>query len=153
MGHQNTDTITDRSSDLWIPSVDCSSAGCVNHRKYNPAGSSSALSVPYKSLNIRYGDGSTTIGTVWTDNVTISGLTANAQTIGAATALSADWASDPMDGLMGMAFQSVSQMAAPPFFQTVRFHFYDFLIIADEDDAVDLAIGSRSTSILIPSRL
>lgn len=47
-------------------------------------------------------------------------MTAVNQTLGVATTLSADWANDPMDGMLGMAFQSVSQLQTQPFFQTVR---------------------------------
>jgi hypothetical protein len=72
-----------------------------------------------KSLSITYGDGSSTTGPVYTDVVTLGGLTAVGQTLGAATGLSSDWQDDPMDGLMGMGYKSISQMKANPFFQTV----------------------------------
>lgn len=74
-----------------------------------------------KSLSITYGDGSTTTGPVYTDVVSLGGLTAVGQTLGAATGLSSDWRDDPMDGLMGMGYKSLSQMKANPFFQTVSF--------------------------------
>jgi len=69
---------------------------------------------------ISYGDGSTTSGDVYTDTVTIGGLTATNQKMGAATTLSSSWADDPEDGLMGMAYQSLSSLNSAPVFQTVR---------------------------------
>lgn len=57
------------SSDLWIPSASCSLAACEPHVKYNPSGSSSSVSVPGTSLNLRYGDGSSTTGSAYKDTV------------------------------------------------------------------------------------
>ncbi|GAA6041674.1 hypothetical protein JCM8097_003078 [Rhodosporidiobolus ruineniae] len=107
------------SSDLWVPSVSCTSQACARKRKYDPTKSSSSLSVPSKQLNIRYGDGSTTSGGVYTDTVTIAGLTAVNQTLGSATTLSASWVNDPQDGLAGMGYQSLSQLRSAPFFQSL----------------------------------
>ena len=107
------------SADLWVPSVNCTSAACSPHNKYNPALSSSAKVKAGASLNIEYGDGSSTQGTVYTDTVSVGGMVAPKQTFGVASSMSSDWADDPMDGLMGMAYQSISQMDVPPFFQTV----------------------------------
>lgn len=56
-------------------------------------------------------------------------MTASSQTFGAANSLSADWTNDPMDGLMGMAFQAISQMNVSPFFQTVCHYFQSFLLL------------------------
>lgn len=58
------------SADLWIPSINCTSAACVPHTKYDPSASSTSISVPNNKLSIRYGDGSTTVGSVWSDVVT-----------------------------------------------------------------------------------
>ena len=106
------------SADLWVPSSSCTSAACTAHTRYNPAKSSSSVSTS-KTFSISYGDGSTTSGTVFKESVTVAGLTVPAQSIGAATTLSADWADDPMDGLMGMGYQSISAIGAPPFFQSL----------------------------------
>ena len=59
------------------------------------------------------------VNEVTDDRGVVAGITARAQTIGVANELSPDWADDPMDGLMGMAYQAVSQMNAPSFFETV----------------------------------
>ncbi|BGP41088.1 hypothetical protein JCM10449v2_005057 [Rhodotorula kratochvilovae] len=107
------------SADLWVPSSSCNSAACNPHTKYDASGSSTSKAVAGKSLSITYGDGSSTRGTVYTDTVTFSGLTASGQTLGAATSLSSDFQDDPYDGLMGMAYQSISTLGASPLFQTL----------------------------------
>lgn len=68
---------------------------------------------------MEYGDGSSTQGTVYMDDVSLGGMIASSQTFGVAQSLSSDWADDPMDGLMGMAYESISQLGVPPFFQTL----------------------------------
>lgn len=54
----------------------------------------------------------------------VAGMSATGQVFGAANSLSSDWTADPMDGLMGMAFQAISQLNVPPFFQTVSELFF-----------------------------
>ncbi|GAA6002800.1 uncharacterized protein JCM10292_001307 [Rhodotorula paludigena] len=107
------------SADLWVPSSTCNSAACNTHSKYNPSASTTAAEVAGKSLSLTYGDGSSTRGNVYTDTVTIAGLTATAQTLGAATYLTSDFQDDPYDGLMGMAYASMSTLGANPLFQTL----------------------------------
>ncbi|BGP17269.1 hypothetical protein JCM10213v2_005287 [Rhodosporidiobolus nylandii] len=107
------------SADLWIPSTNCTSAACNTHSKYDPSTSSTSASLPTKKLSITYGDGSSTKGTVWTDTVSIAGLTAVGQTFGAAYSLTSDFQDDPYDGLMGMAYGSISTMGATPLFETL----------------------------------
>ncbi|SGY69451.1 BQ5605_C004g03017 [Microbotryum silenes-dioicae] len=107
------------SADLWVPSSGCSSAACAPHTKYDPSKSSTSKADPSKKLSITYGDGSSTTGLVYQDTVTLAGLTTTGQGFGVATGMSSDWASDPMDGLMGMAYASISQTKTTPFFQTL----------------------------------
>lgn len=68
-----------------------------------------------------YGDGSTVSGNQFVDTVSIAGLTATNQTLGAATKYSDGFSSAnfPADGLMGMGFQSISEYNAPPVFQSL----------------------------------
>jgi cathepsin D len=70
---------------------------------------------------LSYGDGSTVSGNQFVDTVSIAGLTATNQTLGAATQYSAGFSSAnfPADGLMGMGFQSISEYNAPPVFQSL----------------------------------
>lgn len=64
----------DSSSDLWIPSSDCTSPACLGRKSYNSTASTSSNLVQGASLSILYGDGSSTSGLVYTDTVTGSFL-------------------------------------------------------------------------------
>ncbi|GAA5961250.1 hypothetical protein JCM8115_001522 [Rhodotorula mucilaginosa] len=107
------------SADLWLPSASCNSAACNAHTKYDPSRSTTSSLVSGKKLNIVYGDGSSTSGVVYTDTVTFGGLTATSQAVGVATSLSSDFQDDPYDGLVGMAYGSISTMGVTPLFQTL----------------------------------
>ncbi|GAA5879402.1 hypothetical protein JCM16303_003190 [Sporobolomyces ruberrimus] len=106
------------SSDLWVPGVGCTASSCSNKAKYNPSTSSTSRTTN-KQLNVAYGDGSTSKGPAYSDNVNVAGLVATGQTFGAASTLSASFASSPEDGLLGMAFPPISQLQTSPFFQTL----------------------------------
>ncbi|KAI0032985.1 acid protease [Vararia minispora EC-137] len=107
------------SSDLFLPGPDCNSS-CANHTIYDPSGSSTSADLG-QTFSLAYGDGSTVSGNQFTDSVAISGLTARNQTLGAATTYSSGFMSPnfPADGLMGMAFPSISVYGANPVFQTL----------------------------------
>jgi cathepsin D len=70
---------------------------------------------------LTYGDGSSVQGEEYTDTVTVSGLTATGQTLGAATTYSTGFSSTyfPPDGLMGLAWEQLSVYGANGFFQTL----------------------------------
>lgn len=87
------------SSDLFLPGPDCGST-CSGHTKYDPSSSSTSSDVG-KSFSLQYGDGSTVSGEQWTDTVSIAGLTAKKQTLGAAKQYSSGFESSqfPADGL------------------------------------------------------
>lgn len=107
------------SSDLFLPGPDCSSS-CSGHTTYDPSSSSTSKDVG-KTFSLSYGDGSTVSGEQYTDTVTIAGLTATKQTLGAAKTYSTGFESSnfPADGLMGMGFKSISDYNANPVFQTL----------------------------------
>jgi cathepsin D len=107
------------SSDLFLPSTNCDN-NCAGHRTYDPSASSTSQDTG-NTFSLAFGDGSTVSGEVFTDTVTVSGLTAVDQSIGAATEYSSGFASSnfPADGLMGMAFPSISAYPASPFFSTL----------------------------------
>ncbi|GAA5856413.1 hypothetical protein JCM8547_008733 [Rhodosporidiobolus lusitaniae] len=107
------------SSDFWVPLNTCTSTACSSKAKYVPGSSSSSHAVPDKSFSIAYGDGSTTSGPVYIDTVQMGGLTAVNQTFSAVTTMSDSWINDPQSGLMGMAFQPLSWLRAPPVWQTL----------------------------------
>ncbi|KAF9449928.1 acid protease [Macrolepiota fuliginosa MF-IS2] len=107
------------SSDLFLPGPKCGTT-CQGHQIYNTAASSTAKDLG-KKFSLAFGDGSTVEGEVFTDTVTVSGLTAKNQAVGAATQYSASFKSDQYspDGLMGMAFRQLSEFGEDPFFQTL----------------------------------
>ncbi|KAI0048764.1 acid protease [Auriscalpium vulgare] len=107
------------SSDLFLPGAQCIS-NCQGHTPYDPTASSTSHDRG-TTFSLAYGDGSTVSGKQYSDDVTVAGLTATGQALGVATTYSDGFASDnfPPDGLMGMAFQSISDYDAPPFFQTL----------------------------------
>ncbi|KAH7907902.1 aspartic peptidase domain-containing protein [Hygrophoropsis aurantiaca] len=108
------------SSDLFLPGPNCTSASCNNHKKYDPSSSSTSQDLN-KTFSLAYGGGSTVAGEQYRDTVAAAGLTATGQTLGVASSYSTGLASSqfPADGLMGMAFQSISDYNASPFFQTL----------------------------------
>ncbi|TFY51256.1 hypothetical protein EVG20_g11085 [Dentipellis fragilis] len=107
------------SSDLFLPGPDCSQ-NCEGHKTYQPRSSSTSKSLG-KSYSLSYGDGSSVSGTQYQDTVSIAGLTATKQTLGSSSVYSDGFASDqfPPDGLLGMAFESISDYQAKPFFQSL----------------------------------
>ncbi|KAH9019322.1 acid protease [Lactarius deliciosus] len=107
------------SSDLFLPGSDCDWT-CSGHTLYNPESSSTSNDVG-QSFSLRYGDGSTVNGEQYTDTVTLAGFKATRQRLGAATTYSSGFQSDqfPADGLLGMAYTSLSIYGASPVFQSL----------------------------------
>ncbi|KAH0838835.1 Asp-domain-containing protein [Lanmaoa asiatica] len=93
---------------------------CAGHTIYNPSSSSTAHDLG-KTFSLSYGDGSTVSGEQYSDTVVLDGLKAVTQTLGVATKYSASLAKNqfPPDGLMGMAYQSLSTYPASPVLQTL----------------------------------
>ncbi|KAF9220276.1 acid protease [Gyrodon lividus] len=107
------------SSDLVLPGVDCDKS-CNGHRVYAPDLSETSMEVE-EPFFIRYNDGENAFGEQYTDTVSISGLTAIDQTLGAASHYSDGLRFERFlpDGIMGMAFQSISVFNQCPVFQTL----------------------------------
>ncbi|KAH9935592.1 protease [Fomitopsis serialis] len=102
------------SSDLWVPSSSCTSSVCTSKDKYT-AGSSSTSAQKSGTFTINYGDGSSVSGPVYTDTVTVAGIKSTAQYFSPVTTLSSSFSGDPIDGILGMAYQSISSLRQPPF--------------------------------------
>ncbi|KAI0316984.1 acid protease [Amylostereum chailletii] len=107
------------SSDLFLPGVDCE-VNCEGHTLFDPSASSSSSDTG-APFSLAFGDGSTVQGIVFTDTVTVGGLTATDQAVGDSSQYSAGFSIDefPPDGLLGMAFPQISVFGANPFFQTL----------------------------------
>ncbi|KAF9226977.1 acid protease [Gyrodon lividus] len=106
------------SSDLILPGVDCDNS-CAGHAIYDPASSSTSVNVN-RPFVIAYGNGDIAFGQEYGDNVTIVGLTAINQIMGVALHYSDGLQINqfPADGVLGMAFQSISAYNESPVFQT-----------------------------------
>ncbi|KAH7919102.1 acid protease [Leucogyrophana mollusca] len=106
-------------SDLFIPGANCDST-CSGHNAYQPSLSSTSVDLG-KTFEFSYKDGTNVSGQQYTDTITIAGLKATGQTLGAATQYATRFQSSrfPADGLMGMGFESVSEYNADPVFQTL----------------------------------
>ncbi|CAL1703173.1 unnamed protein product [Somion occarium] len=107
------------SSDLFLPGSKCTT-NCKGHNPYDTSKSTTAVDRG-KKFSLQYGDGSSVSGEQYSDTVTVARLTGTRQALGAATTYSTGFSSSnfPPDGLLGMAYQSISQYNAPPFFQTL----------------------------------
>ncbi|KAJ7730174.1 acid protease [Mycena metata] len=102
------------SADLWIPSSSCTSSACRNKSKYNPNSSSTSSKKP-GTLLLEYADGSTISGPVYSDTVTVAGVTVKNQYFSAVTTLSSDFSTNPIDGIMGMGLLPISGLRQDPF--------------------------------------
>ena len=108
------------SSDLFLPGTRCTGANCRGHKVYN-TGASTTASDAGRTFSLAFGDGSTVSGEQFSDTVTVGGLTATGQRVGAASTYSTGFAlaNFPPDGLMGMGFPQISVFGANPVFQTL----------------------------------
>jgi cathepsin D len=103
------------SSNLWVPSSKCPSSDkpCQNHKKYDSSQSSTYQANGTK-FSIQYGSGSLT-GFISQDTVNIAGL--NVQNQAFAEAMDEPgtaFLNAPFDGILGMAFDSISVDTATP---------------------------------------
>jgi cathepsin D len=103
------------SGNLFLAAVGCEN--CLDRTRYDTDRSSTAVSLNI-DFNIGYYDGSNASGRLWTDAVRILGLTSTQQTVGAVSEWRDLWRTIE-DGVMGMAFPSVSIANTNPVFQTL----------------------------------
>jgi len=88
-----------------------------DHARWDPASSHTA-GAKGSTFILEFTDDAAVSGDQYTDNVTIAGLTADVQTIGAATTYSSKIGYPP-DGMMGLAFRSLSSYPASSLFETL----------------------------------
>ncbi|NXK87672.1 PEPA protein, partial [Formicarius rufipectus] len=106
------------SSNLWVPSVFCSSPACRNHNRFNPANSSTFQSTN-DTLFIAYGTGSMS-GVLGYDTVNVAGINVYNQVFGLAETEPGDFFYyTPFDGILGLAFPSIASSGATPVFDNM----------------------------------
>ncbi|KAF9222163.1 acid protease [Gyrodon lividus] len=106
-------------SDLILPGPNCDQS-CDGHDFYDPKESETSIDL-HDTFEITFTAGNRAFGQLYIDTVSVAGLVATEQIIGAASYYSSALQSYkfPADGLIGMAFQSVSAYDASPVFQTL----------------------------------
>ncbi|KAH9895122.1 protease [Cubamyces lactineus] len=107
------------SADLWVPSVNCTSSYCSKKDKYNPSSSSSGARKGGE-FSIQYGDGSTVSGPVYTETVSVAGVTVKNQYFSPVDTISSSFGSEADDGILGLAFPAISNLQKSPFFNTAK---------------------------------
>eukprot|EP00007_Cunea_sp_BSH-02190019_P005085 CAMPEP_0174236912 /NCGR_PEP_ID=MMETSP0417-20130205/6330_1 /TAXON_ID=242541 /ORGANISM="Mayorella sp, Strain BSH-02190019" /LENGTH=415 /DNA_ID=CAMNT_0015315615 /DNA_START=35 /DNA_END=1282 /DNA_ORIENTATION=+ len=105
------------SSNLWVPDKSCVEAGCVGKHKYDPNISSTA-SLDGRRMFIPYGTGYF-LGVVWEDVTTVAGVTVTGQLFGDGTYMAEFFESTPIDGILGLAFQTIAVDQVPPVFDNM----------------------------------
>lgn len=123
------------SSDLWVFSSETPTSQRNGQSIYTPGASSTSRRLSGASWSITYGDGSSSSGDVYTDVVTIGGVTASAQAVEAAQQVSSSFTSDSeIDGLVGLGFKAlntVSPTKQNTFFDSVKSSLNSPLFTAD----------------------
>uniref|UniRef100_K7FZL1 pepsin A n=1 Tax=Pelodiscus sinensis TaxID=13735 RepID=K7FZL1_PELSI len=106
------------SSNLWVPSVYCSSAACSNHNRFNPS-ASSTYQATNQNVSIQYGTGSMT-GILGYDTVQVGGLVDTNQIFGLSETEPGSFLYySPFDGILGLAYPSISSSGATPVFDNM----------------------------------
>lgn len=96
------------SSDLWVFSTETDAGSSKGHDLYTPDKSSTAKKMDGATWKITYGDQSSSSGDVYTDTVTIGGLSVQNQAVESAQQVSQQFATGNNDGLLGLAFSSIN---------------------------------------------
>uniref|UniRef100_A0A3Q2LQ02 Pepsin A n=1 Tax=Equus caballus TaxID=9796 RepID=A0A3Q2LQ02_HORSE len=105
------------SSNLWVPSTYCSSLACSDHNRFNPE-DSSTYEATSESISITYGTGSMT-GVLRYNTVRVSIEDTN-QIFGLSESEPSSFLYyAPFDGILGLAYPSISSSGATPVFDNI----------------------------------
>lgn len=141
------------SSNLWVPSIQCTSLACYLHSKYNHD-----LSNTYKAngseFSIRYGSGSLQ-GFISQDVLTIGDLTIQKQDFAEAKAEPGlAFAFGKFDGILGLAYDTISVNGiVPPMYNAIDKDLLDSPVFAfylgdsnEQDDGGEATFGGVDKS-------
>ncbi|KAG8854472.1 hypothetical protein FRB96_007534 [Tulasnella sp. 330] len=104
------------SADLWIASSNCY-AGCEDVTLFDYQGSSSFTNLS-TAFSIKYGTGAAS-GNLGSDLVQMAGFGVSGQTFGVCNQVTQNLLKDPVSGLMGLAFSTLSTSKTMPFWETL----------------------------------
>nr|Q9GMY8.1 RecName: Full=Pepsin A; Flags: Precursor [Sorex unguiculatus]BAB11750.1 pepsinogen A [Sorex unguiculatus] len=106
------------SSNLWVPSIYCSSPACSNHNRFDPQ-KSSTFKPTSQTVSIAYGTGSMT-GVLGYDTVQVAGIADTNQIFGLSQSEPGSFLYySPFDGILGLAYPSISSSGATPVFDNM----------------------------------
>ncbi|KAM6466301.1 pepsin A-like [Liasis olivaceus] len=106
------------SSNLWVPSVYCSSEACSDHHRFNPQ-DSSTFQATSQSVSIVYGTGSMT-GVLGYDTVQVGSIQVTKQIFGLSETEPGSFLYySPFDGILGLAYPGLSASGATPVFDNM----------------------------------
>ncbi|GAA6076302.1 pepsin A-like [Tachysurus ichikawai] len=105
------------SSNLWVPSIYCSSTACNNHARFNP-GKSSTFQANNQPLSIQYGTGSMT-GFLGYDTVGVGSINVAHQIFGLSQTEAPFMAHMKADGILGLAYPRLAASNAQPVFDNM----------------------------------
>uniref|UniRef100_A0A096MPA5 Peptidase A1 domain-containing protein n=1 Tax=Papio anubis TaxID=9555 RepID=A0A096MPA5_PAPAN len=132
------------SSNLWVPSVYCSSLACTNHKRFNPQDSSTYQSTS-GTLSITYGTGSMT-GILGYDTVQVGGISDTNQIFGLSETEPGSFLYyAPFDGILGLAYPSISSSGATPVFDNI----WNQGLVSQDLFSVYLSADDQSGSVMI----
>uniref|UniRef100_F6YJP9 Pepsin A n=1 Tax=Equus caballus TaxID=9796 RepID=F6YJP9_HORSE len=124
------------SSNLWVPSTYCSSLACSDHNRFNPE-DSSTYEATSESISITYGTGSMT-GVLRYNTVRVSIEDTN-QIFGLSESEPSSFLYyAPFDGILGLAYPSISSSGATPVFDNI----WDQGLVSQDLFSVYLSSGS-----------
>jgi saccharopepsin len=108
------------SSNLWVPSAECSSIACYLHQKYDHE-SSSTYKKNGSTFEIRYGSGEVS-GYISSDTVTMGDLLIKDQLFAEVTnEPGLAFAFGKFDGILGLGYDTISvNKIEPPFYGMIR---------------------------------
>jgi len=103
------------SSDLWVAESHC--VDCRRSPTFDAASSSSFINLT-TPFNIVYGSGQAR-GALGQDVIEMAGFSVSNQVFGVCDAISQGLLSNPVSGLVGLAWQQIANSGAVPFWQTL----------------------------------
>ncbi|XP_034788619.3 pepsin A-5 [Pan paniscus] len=132
------------SSNLWVPSVYCYSLACMDHNLFNPQDSSTYKSTS-KTVSITYGTGSMT-GILGYDTVQVGGISDTNQIFGLSETEPGSFLFfAPFDGILGLAYPSISSSGATPVFDNI----WNQGLVSQDLFSVYLSADDKSGSVVI----